>query len=392
MSNDLDRHATPGTVYLDSQGTERPRPQVVAAMLPYLLEDFGNPSALAHPRGRAARAAVEAARESIAAAVGADSEGIIFTSGATEANNMVIASTENLGSRTLICSAIEHKSVIEPMQRQARQGRNFRQARVGRDGILDLQHMVDQGIPACSLVSVMMVNNEIGTIQPIKEVARLCRAAGALLHVDAAQACGKVPIDFRALDIDFLTISAHKFGGPQGIGCLVVRPGLVAKLAPLMVGGGQEGGLRSGTTALALCHGMGVAAKLATANIADDTARLAVLRDDLLAGLSSIGPFFLNGSPSQRVAGSVNGGYRGVSALSLMRALPDLHFSIGSACTTGATDNHVLNAMNVDKLRQGETFRMSLGWATTRAEVDRVISRVTEVLPRFLSAKRAVAG
>lgn len=376
---------TARSVYLDSQGTERPRPEVLDAMLPYLGEAFGNASALAHERGRASRRVIETAREVLAHSVGASSEGVIFTSGATEANNMVLSSFPAGGARHgLIVSAVEHKSVLEPAMRQGRQGARVHIARVDRDGRLDLDRLEALLGPDTALVSVMLANNEIGTIQPVQDVVRMSRAAGALVHVDAAQAMGKLPIDFAALDLDFMTLSAHKFGGPQGIGALITRPQHLHKLQPLSLGGGQEGGLRAGTLPLALCHGMAVAAALATLDIAGEAARVSDLRKQLLAGLSALGPYFVNGSLHDRLSGNLHGGFEGVAALKVMRALPDLHFSIGSACTTGAARSHVLDAIGLDPLRQGESFRLSLGWASTQADVDHVLARMAQVLPRLL--------
>ncbi len=367
-------------VYLDSQATERPFVETTAAMLPFFSNAFGNPSATGHERGKTARRFVETSREQVANALNAPFEGTYFLSGATEANNLVVKSAEFASNAKVVASAIEHKSVLEPLSQLSRYGVTTAQCSVTEGGLVDLNQLESLLQSRVSLVSVMLANNEIGTIQPIKEVRELCRRAGALLHVDAAQAIGKVPFNFDELDADFVTISGHKYGGPQGIGILVVKPEHIPFLKPMMIGGGQEGGMRAGTTPVALCVGAAVGLEQCVSQQSEYYDRARHLRSMLLSGLEKLPGFFLNGVLEERLPGNFSGGFRNISAQQMMKLMPEIQFSTGSACTTGTAENHVLNALGLERDLVRCSFRLSIGWSTSKDEIERAILRFTEVV------------
>jgi len=381
--------AAPAAVYLDYQATTPTDPRVVAAMLPLFSVGFGNPHSRSHGVGRAAEEAVEAARRQVAALIGADPREVVFTSGATESNNLAIKGAARFrrtlgdGRDRVVTVATEHKCVLESCRRLAREGFDLEILPVGSDGLVDLDRLARAVTDRTALVSVMAVNNEIGVIQPIDRIARLCRERGALVHCDAAQAAGKIPVDVAASGIDLMSLSAHKLYGPKGIGALYVRRRPRVRLDPLIDGGGQERGLRSGTLPAPLCVGFGAAAALAGAEMATEAERLRGLRDRLLRGLTDrLGAVPVNGHPEQRIPGNLNVAFPGIDSEELLAGLGDVAVSTGSACTSAAVEpSYVLRALGLDAATAGASVRIGLGRFTTAAEVDYAAERIAaEVL------------
>ncbi|MEL6424265.1 MAG: cysteine desulfurase family protein [Pseudomonadota bacterium] len=364
-------------IYLDAQGTERPRPEAVEMIHRCLTTDFGNPSATAHRTGQRSLSILESARATVASVLNASADGIVFCSGATEANNTALRSFVRDGTK-LIASAIEHKSVLEPgaLIASSSDTIKFETCTVGEGGTVDLDDLAGRLGDGPALVSVMHANNEVGTIQPIAEIAALCRARGALLHVDAAQTVGKLPVDFTGLGVDMMTISGHKFGGPVGSGALIMRPDLIDHLDPLIVGGGQESGLRGGTVPVAMIAGMAAGLEAAHRDLMSDHSRIQRLRDILVDGLSDLPGFFINGDHDARLTCNFSGGFLGIDAALIMRSIPDVHFSAGSACTTGTAASHVLTAMGVSRDHQKSTMRISLSWMTTEDDIMALIEKL----------------
>jgi cysteine desulfurase len=360
-------------VYLDHQSTDRPRPAAVEAVTTFMNSLFGNSGATSNGRGQVSRRYLEQFRGAVADCVRGDPDGLVFTSGATEANNMVLYSESRRKNSHVVVSAFEHKCVLECAERAREFGARVSIAPVDGRGMVDLDAIRNYVSEGATLVSVMTANNEVGTVQPVREIARMCRREGVAFHTDAAQAIGKLELDFEELDADYLTFTAHKFGGPQGIGALLCKASLLDRLQPMLIGGGQERGLRSGTVPIALCAGFAAAATTATDQLADEVARMRQLRDRLLQGLMSVGPFFVNSDPVDGLCSNLNGGFTGIPALSLMRRMPEVHFSVGSACTTGAAESHVLKAMGLAANVMESSFRLSLGWATTEEDIDHAL-------------------
>lgn len=377
-------------IYLDCQATERPRPQAIEAVRQAMERYFGNPSALAHARGQAARRHLENFRRLSADIVKAPAEALCFTSGATESNNIVLASEARRPGAHLVVSAVEHKSVLESARRAREAGAQLSMLPVdpgGRADVEALERLIARG---ATLVCVMAANNEVGTIQPLAEIGRMCRQAGVRLHVDAAQAVGKMELDMAALGVDYLSFTAHKFGGPQGVGALVLSERARSELRPLLVGGRQERGLRAGTTPLALCAGMAAASHCVATALRPEIERMRRLRDDLLAGLRALGPFFSNSDVEHGLCNNLNGGFEGVSAMLLMRRMPRVQFSVASACTSLAGGSHVLAAMGLARPRIESSFRLSVGWSTTPDDVDGAVAAFASAL-RSLSGRRVLA-
>jgi cysteine desulfurase len=378
-------------VYLDYHATTPVDPRVLEAMLPYFTETFGNPASASHAWGWRAREAVEAARREVATLVGAAPRDIVFTSGATESNNLAIRGLADLappGRRHLVVSAIEHKSVLETAARLEAQGWRVTVARVARDGLIDLEALSEAIGPQTALVSVMAANNEIGVIQPLSEVSRLAHAHGALLHVDAAQAVGKIPVDVDTAGVDLLSLTAHKLYGPKGCGALFVRRR--TRLSPLVVGGGHEHGLRSGTLNVPGIVGLGRACAVCRAEMADEGRRLGRLRDRLLAGLQAgLDGVSVNGSLAHRLPHNLHVSFAGVDGAALLIAVSDIAVSSGSACgSASATPSHVLAAIADDAVPSA-SIRFGLGRFTTEADVDYAIERFSAVV-RHLRATEPV--
>ncbi len=371
-------------VYLDNQATTPCDPRVLAVMLPWFTEKFGNPHSAEHAMGTEAEQAVEAARAQIAALIGADPREIVLTSGATESNNIAIKGAARHAAgladprRRVITAATEHKCVLQSVADLAAEGFEPVVLPVRPDGLLDPEALAVALESPTLLVSVMAVNNETGVIQDLPAIAAQVHAAGALFHTDAAQAAGKVPIDVAAMGIDLLSLSGHKLYGPKGVGALYVRRRPRVRLAPLFSGGGQERGLRSGTLPTPLVVGLGEACRLALAEMAEEAERLTVLRDRLLAGLRRRMAVQVNGSWERRIPGNLNLTFP-APALALMRAVPDLCVSTGSACSSAAIEpSYVLRALGLDDDAAGRTLRLGLGRFTSAADVDFAADRLAE--------------
>lgn len=361
--------------YCDHNASAPTRPEAVEAMT-HVLAEGGNPSSV-HGIGRRARAAVEHARSQVAALAGASADEVVFTSGGTEANNMALAAVD---ASAILVSAIEHDSVLGAAANGVR-------LPVSRDGVLDLDGL-DAALSEAggrALVSVMYANNETGVVQPIADVARRAHAAGAIIHCDAVQAAGRLPIDFAALDVDMMTLSAHKIGGPQGVGALIVRTGLTVD--PLLRGGGQERRLRAGTENVAGIVGFGVAAECAL-NELDQMARIASRRDTLEAILRRVAPdAVIYGAAAPRLANTSCVGMPGVSGETQVMAfdLDGIAISAGAACSSGkVTASHVLRAMGVGDQAAGESVRISLGVSNG----DDDIEAITETWQRLYKRTR----
>jgi cysteine desulfurase len=376
-------------IYLDHNATTPLQLAVAEAMIGVLREEFGNPSSV-HHFGQRAKAAVDQARTAVAALIGAEPSDVVFTSGGTESDNLAIRGAaealERTGRRHLIASAIEHEAVLNTLKALARRGWTTTLLPVDETGIVSPEALGAALTDQTALVSVMHANNEIGTVQPVAELARLAHERGALFHTDAVQSAGKISVDVKALGVDLLSISAHKFYGPKGIGALWLRRGL--RLLPVLTGGKQERSRRAGTENVPGIVGMGAAAALARGTMAEEAARLAALRDRLEEGiLRAVPGTAVNGARSARVPNTANVSFDRVEAESLLIAL-DLEgvaVSTGSACSSGTLEpSHVLKAMGLPTHRTQNSIRFSLGAANTEAEIDRVIA----VLPRVVDKLR----
>jgi cysteine desulfurase len=371
-------------IYLDYQATTPCDPRVVAAMLPYFTETFGNPHSLTHAYGREAEAATETARAQLASLIGAESREIVFTSGATESNNMAVKGAAHFHRQFsrdhVVTLATEHKCVLESTHALEAEGFKVTYLPVQRDGLVDLA-LLDAAIDArTALVSVMAAHNEIGVIQNLHEIGRLAKAKGALFHSDAAQAVGKISVDVNALGLDLMSISGHKFYGPKGIGALYLRRRPRARITPLIDGGGQERTMRSGTLPVPLIVGLGQAAAIASAEMAGEAQRLKLLRDRLLNGLQAKLPnLVLNGAAEPRLPGNLNLSFPGVAALDLIAACPNLALSTGSACTAAEIEpSYVLRAMGLDPALAASSLRIGIGRFSTATEMDEAVGSLAE--------------
>jgi len=369
-------------IYLDHHSTTPVDPRVLDAMLPFLREHFGNASNRSHAFGRTAAAAVEEARERVAQAIGARYSEIVFTAGATESNALAIkGSALRQPGAHLVSTAIEHRAVLDACRRLEADGWSLSVVPVDRFGRVDPEDVRRALRPDTLLVSVMAANNEIGTLQPIAAIGAIVRAAGALFHVDATQALGRVPIDVEAASIDLLSLSAHKFYGPKGVGALYVRrrPRKVEPL-PLFEGGGQENGLRPGTLNVPGIVGMGVACELAVRTMDEEVPRLRGLRDRLFDALErGLDGLALNGHPQERLAGNLNVGIDGVEADALLLGLSEIAVSAGAACSTGsAKPSHVLEAIGAAGGPVRAALRFGIGRFNTADEIDRAARLVVE--------------
>jgi cysteine desulfurase len=380
-------------VYLDNAASTPLRPEARAAMEPFLNEQFANPSGM-HAAARISKTALEAARETVADACGCRPPEVVFTGGGSEGDNLAVkgaawAARDRTGADGIVTTGIEHKAVLGACDRLAREGLRVARAGAGADGLVDLDALGNALDDRTAVVSVMLVNNETGIVQPLEELAGLVRerAPGAVLHTDAVQAPAWLDLRVAAAGCDLVTISAHKFGGPKGVGALVVRDGV--ELVPLIDGGGHEGALRAGTQNVA--GSVGLAASLAStdAQRSVERARIAELRDRLQAGLARLIPgFVVNGDPLHRVEGIVNCAFPGIEAETLLVMLDqhDVYASSGSACGSGAIDpSHVLTAMGLDSDRARSSIRFSLGWATTAADVDAALDVVPAAVQRLMA-------
>jgi len=378
-------------IYLDYQATTPTDPRVVQAMLPYFTEKFGNPHSTGHVFGRESEAAVEAARAQVAALIGADPREIVFTSGATESNNLALKGLFHFNREHgierdhLVTTTIEHKCVLETAHRLEAEGFKVTFLPVERDGLVDLQRLDGAITERTALVSVIAAHNEIGVVQPLKDIGALCRDRGTRFHTDAAQAVGKISIDVNTMAIDMLSISGHKIYGPKGIGALFVRRTPRVRLTPLMDGGGQERGFRSGTLAPPLCVGLGEACAIAGGEMAEEATRLAGLRDRLLAQLrKKVSGVHVNGHPTRRLPGNLNVSFEGIDGPGLLVGLNDIAVSAGSACSSAAiAPSYVLTALGVPDGLAFASLRIGLGRFTTEAEIDIAVQRIAEEVARL---------
>jgi cysteine desulfurase len=365
-------------VYLDNQATTRCDPRVVEAMLPWFTEHYGNPHSVEHVMGTEAEAAVEDARAQVAALIGADAKEVVFTSGATESNNIAIKGAARFALRSgndrrrIVTVATEHKCVLESVADLAEEGFETVFLPVGPDGLLDPDALGAALAVPTLLVSVMAVNNEIGVVQDIPVLAAIAKQAGALFHTDIAQATGKIPLDLTGWKVDLASVSGHKVYGPKGVGVLYVRRRPRVRLTPLFSGGGQERGLRSGTLPAPLIVGLGEACRLAAIEMDDETRRIASLRDDLLRRLrSAIPDLVVNGSTAARIAGNLNLTFPATTAADLMARAPDLCVSTGSACSSATIEpSYVLRALGLDDEAASRSLRIGIGRFTSVADID----------------------
>ena len=361
-------------VYLDYSATTPIDPRVAEAMIPFLTEKFGNPASRSHSFGWVAEEAVENARTEVARLVNCDPKEIVWTSGATESNNLAIkgaAQFYKTRGRHLITVKTEHKAVLDTMRELERQGFEVTYLDVQDNGLLDLDRLRDAIRPDTILVSVMLVNNEIGVIQDMDAIGNLCREKGVLFHVDAAQATGKVVIDLEKLKVDLMSFSAHKTYGPKGIGALYVRRKPRVRIEAQMHGGGHERGMRSGTLATHQIVGMGEAFRIAREEMATENERIRMLRDRLWSGLSDIEQVYLNGDLERRVAQNLNVSFNFVEGESLIMAIKDLAVSSGSACTSASlAPSYVLRALGRNDELAHSSIRFTIGRFTTVEEID----------------------
>jgi cysteine desulfurase len=383
-------------IYLDHNATTPVAPEVVDRMAVVLREEYGNASSV-HHFGQRAKAAIDDARSAVAALLGADASEIVFTSGGTESDNFAIRGVaealEAVKRQHLVTTSIEHEAVLNTFKALARRGWTTASVKVDQSGIVSADAVMEALTDQTALVTVMHANNEIGTVQPVAEIARLAKARGVIVHTDAVQSAGKIPVDVKALGVDLLSISAHKIYGPKGVGALWIRRGL--RLVPLMTGGKHERSRRAGTENVAGIVGFGVAAELARAKMAAEATRLAALRDRLEDGiLAAVSGTAINGSRAPRVPNTTNISFDRVEAESLLIALDleGIAVSTGSACSSGTLEpSHVLKAMGFPPHRTQNSIRFSLGAANTDADVDRVIAVLPGVVEKLRSLTRTPA-
>ena len=379
----------PDLIYLDHQATTPCDPRVVDAMAPYWTREFGNAASRTHAFGWRAEEAVESARGEVAQLIGADSREIVFTSGATESNNLALlglARAERERGAHIVTCRTEHRAVLDPLDALEKQGFRVTRLPVDSDGLIELDDLRRALDARTILVSVMHVNNEIGVVQPLEEIGRLAHEQGVLFHTDAAQSAGKLSLDVDRLGVDLLSLTGHKLYGPKGIGALYVRrrsPAL--RLVPLLHGGGHERGLRSGTLPVPLCVGLGHACQLAREGYEGEAQHVGRLRDRLWDGLSrELKEVWLNGHPERRLPGNLNVSFVGLEAQALLAALPDVALSSGSACTSASPEpSHVIRALGVDRARALGAVRFGIGRSNTEQEIDAVVELLIQEVGRI---------
>ncbi len=376
-------------IYMDNNATTRTDPRVVEAMLPWFTEKYGNAASRNHSYGWEAEAAVDESREQIAAIIGASAKEIIFTSGATESNNLALKGAAAMYKKKgnhIITQATEHKAVLDPCKRLEREGFQVTVLPVDRYGRVSTDQVREALTDKTILVSIMAANNEIGTLQPMKAIGKLCKEKSILFHTDAVQAIGKVPIDVEAMGIDLLSTTAHKLYGPKGCGALYVRKkDPRVRLDPIIDGGGHERGMRSGTLAVPLIVGFGKACDLALREMPEESQRLLRLREKLRNGIMSRLPeTYVNGHPTERLPGNINISFAYVEGEGLMMGIKDVAVSSGSACTSASLEpSYVLRALGVGDELAHSSIRFGLGRFTTEDEVDYVIDHVVGEVNRL---------
>ena len=380
-------------IYFDHNATTPVHPDVIETMTRVLRDEFGNPSSV-HQPGQRAKAVLDEARSAVAALIGGDPSEVVFTSGGTEADNFAIRGAadalEPTGRRHLVASAIEHEAILNTLKALARRGWTTTLVPVDGGAIVAPDALRAAMTPQTAVVSVMHANNEVGTIQPIRDLAAIAHEHGAVFHTDAVQSVSKIPVDARDLGVDLLSLSAHKFNGPKGAGALWIRRG--TRMSAFMTGGRHERNRRAGTENVAGIAGLGAAARLAREKLATDAARMAAMRDRLETGiLERVSGTIVNGAREHRVPNTTNISFDGVEAESLLIALDleGVSVSTGSACSSGALEpSHVLRAMGLPSHRTQNSIRFSLGYGNTEDEVDRVV----EMLPRIVTKLRGLTG
>jgi cysteine desulfurase len=389
-------------IYLDYQATTPVDPRVLEAMMPYFTHKFGNPHSRSHSYGWEAEEGVEKARAQVAKLIGADEKEVIFTSGATESNNLAIRGVAEFykdRKNHIVTTVTEHKCVLDTCRHLEQQGFEVTYLPVQKNGLIDLEVLRAAVTDKTVVVSIMAVNNEIGVIQPLAEIGKICREKKAFFHTDAAQAAGKIPLDVEAMNIDLMSISGHKIYGPKGIGALYVRRKPRIRLVPLIVGGGQERGFRSGTLPTPLCVGLGEAAEIAMKEMDAESKRLAKLRDRMLKGLNAkLTDIHVNGDLEHRIPGNLNIGFAYVEGESLMMGIKGLSVSSGSACTSASLEpSYVLRALGVEEDMAHTSLRIGLGRFTTEHEVDtavdelvRHVNKLREMSPLWEMAQEGV--
>ncbi len=389
-------------IYLDYQATTPMDPRVLEAMMPYFTHKFGNSGSRSHAYGWEAEEGTEKARAQVAKLIGADEKEVIFTSGATESNNLAIRGVAEFykdRKNHIITTVTEHKCVLDTCRHLEQQGFDVTYLPVRQDGLLDLDVLRAAITDKTVLVSVMAVNNEIGVIQPLAEIGKICRERKVFFHTDAAQAAGKIPLDVEALNIDLMSISGHKIYGPKGIGALYVRRKPRVRLVPMIVGGGQERGFRSGTLPTPLCVGLGEAAEICMKEMDDEAKRLKKLQDRMLNGLrAKLTDIVVNGDLEHRIPGNLNISFAYVEGESLMMGIKNLAVSSGSACTSASLEpSYVLRALGVEEEMAHTSLRIGLGRFTTEHEVDtavdelvRHVNKLREMSPLWEMAQEGI--
>lgn len=374
-------------IYMDYQATTPMDPRVLEAMMPYFTEKFGNPHSRSHKFGWDAEEAVEDARQSVANLINADPREIIFTSGATEANNLAIRGVAEFYKdkrNHIITLATEHKCVLDTARHLSQEGFEVTYLPVQENGLVDLEQLKLAIKDNTLLVSIMAVNNEIGVIQPLREIGKICRERGIFFHTDAAQAFGKIPLDIKEMNIDLMSISGHKIYGPMGVGALFVGRNPRVRLNAMIHGGGQERGMRSGTIPMPLVVGLGEAARIAGREMADEQKRLKEFFDYFTDSLMKIPHVFLNGDRTRRYHGNINLSFSCIEGESMIGAIKNIAVSSGSACTSASLEpSYVLRALGVDEELAHTSIRFGIGRFTTKEELDFAISCVTNAIDRL---------
>ncbi len=375
-------------IYLDYQSTTPCDPRVVEKMLPYFTEKFGNPHSRSHAYGWQAEEACEIARGEVARLIGASEKEIVFTSGATEANNLALKGVARFygdQKRHIISCVTEHKCVLDTCRHLEREGFEITYLPVQQNGLIDLTEFKRALRPDTLIVSIMAVNNEIGVIQPIAEIGKLCRDNGTFFHTDAAQAFGKIPLDVEAMNIDMMSISGHKIYAPKGIGALYVRRRPRVRLEALIHGGGQERGMRSGTLPTPLVVGLGEAARLAGAEMGTEAERIRSLSEKFMTAIhDNIKDVYLNGDREQRWPGNINLSFAYIEGESMIMAIKDLAVSSGSACTSASLEpSYVLRSLGVSEELAHTSIRFGIGRFTTEAEIDKAIEIVCGAIDKL---------
>ena len=376
-------------VYLDYQATTPVDPRVLEAMMPYFTTKFGNPHSRSHAFGWETEEGVEEARAQVASLIGANPKEIVYTSGATESNNLALKGVGRFYKdkrNHVITTVTEHKCVLDTCRHlEQEEGFDVTYLPVGENGLLDLETLRSAITEKTLLVSVMAVNNEIGVVQPLAEIGAICREYGVFFHTDAAQAAGKIPLDVDAMNIDLMSISGHKIYGPMGVGALYVRRKPRVRIRPMINGGGQERGMRSGTLAPALCVGLGTACAIAEAEMTSDNERIRFLSDrfhDRITG--KLPEVFLNGDREQRYPGNINLSFAYVEGESLMMGMRDLAVSSGSACTSSSLEpSYVLRALGVEEELAHTSIRFGIGRFTTEGEIDFAVDTVVQAVEKL---------